>query len=284
MLKFSTVSACQNWVQHEQKSGMRVALVPTMGALHAGHLTLIRAAQAAADRVIVSIYVNPTQFGPNEDFKEYPRPIKKDLEQLAQLSVEAVFMPDHQTLYPEGIAHTMLIHPPTHLTQILCGISRPHFFKGVTTVVMKLLLATQVDMMVFGEKDFQQLTIIKAMLKTFHHPCEIISVPTVRASTGLALSSRNQYLDEKSLSLATELYGTLRSIAAAAQQNECIHALCKKHHQHLSKIGFKVDYLEALHQPDLQPLKSGDKHIIVLVAAWIKQTRLIDNFHFLLEK
>lgn len=256
----------------------RIALVPTMGNLHEGHLALVKLAQQVADRVVVSIFVNPLQFGPNEDFLRYPRTMEADSAKLASFNVDAVFVPDMNEIYPNGeMPLTRVIVPG--LSDDLCGITRPQLFYGVTTVVSKLFHITQPNIAIFGEKDFQQLVIIRQMVRDLNFPIKILSGATVRELDGLALSSRNQYLDARERQIAPKLYATLREIEKQLHASEKSHTqLTEAAVDHLLSEGFnKVDYVAIRDKQTLGTPIPGKNELIVLAAAFLGNTRLIDN-------
>ncbi|MBX2860699.1 MAG: pantoate--beta-alanine ligase [Vampirovibrio sp.] len=264
-----------------------IALVPTMGALHNGHLALMRLAITRADKVMVSIFVNPTQFGPNEDFDKYPRTHSEDLSKCKATGIDAVFLPDVEVMYPDGQEHLTQVTPPDILTDQLCGASRPGHFNGVATVVLKLLNLVQPDMAVFGEKDAQQLAILKKMVQDLNVPVDIIAHPTVREPDGLAMSSRNQYLQnpqERQAALA--LSGILNwirdqvQLAGGALPQQEVLPLAAQRLQDLSKNQSQpitLEYLNAVHQDTLTPVEQLDQNTKVLIAAQVGDVRLIDN-------
>lgn len=262
-----------------RQGGARVALVPTMGALHAGHLALVDAARAQAERVVVSIFVNPTQFAPHEDFDAYPRAEAADLAALTAHAADGVFMPTAVEMYPPGFATHIV---PAGAALGLEAEFRPHFFTGVATVVAKLLLACEPDIALFGEKDYQQLQVIKQIVRDLNLPVEIIGAPTVRGADGLALSSRNAYLDAAERQVAPALHATLTRTAAAIRGGAAIAAAIAAGVASLQAAGFRqVDYLAAraadlsdLPDPFLPPDAPPAR---LLVAAWLGRTRLIDN-------
>lgn len=247
-------------------------LVPTMGNLHAGHLALVRRGQETGRPVIVSIFVNPLQFGPAEDFSSYPRTLEQDLARLRQAGVAAVFAPSEQALYPWGRQGLTTVVPPVDLSERLCGLARPGHFTGVATVVAKLLGLVQPGAAVFGEKDFQQLQIIRRMVLDLNLPVEIMAVPTLREPDGLALSSRNGYLDAGQRKLAPLLYQVLRDLAAAPMAA----AAREKAWSRLESAGFQPEYLELLDAATLQPAEGGGA-LRWFAAARLGRTRLIDN-------
>ncbi|MDN7125270.1 pantoate--beta-alanine ligase [Pseudidiomarina sp. 1APP75-32.1] len=264
---------------HRQQQGT-LGLVPTMGNLHEGHLKLVDLAQQHADQVIVSIFVNPMQFGANEDLDSYPRTLDADCQALAERGVQAVFAPQVTDVYPRGLEAQTSIEVPK-IGDILCGASRPGHFRGVATVVAKLFNMVQPDHAVFGEKDYQQLQVIRLMAQDLSFPVEIIGMPTERAADGLALSSRNGYLSASERRLAPILYQVLQNVAHAIQHDkiDAEQALAEARIA-LQESGFRMDYLELRRQADLQPANATDKDLVVLVAAFLGRTRLIDNLQF----
>jgi pantoate--beta-alanine ligase len=253
-----------------------IALVPTMGALHAGHLALVRGAQRRADRVIVSIFVNPTQFAPNEDLQTYPRTFAADLAALAALKVDLVWVPTVKTMYPQGFATRIVPEGPAKAG--LEDAYRPHFFAGVATVVAKLLIQCEPDIAMFGEKDFQQLKVVTHLARDLDLKSRIVGVPIVREADGLALSSRNRYLLPAERAAAPTLYRVLTECSAVIATGKPIAAVLARGRQAITRAGFVVDYLEARHTRTLAPIASQKKEPIrLLVAARIGKTRLIDN-------
>jgi pantoate--beta-alanine ligase len=263
-------------VARARQGGSQVALVPTMGALHAGHLELVRAARSQAACVVVSIFVNPAQFGPNEDFATYPRTWEADLAALGKLGIDAIWAPSVATMYPEGFDTRIAPGGPA-----LVGLEdkfRPHFFGGVCTVVAKLLLQVQPDFATFGEKDYQQLQVVTAMARDLDLPVRILGVPTVRERDGLALSSRNAYLSAEERMVAPTLYRALLACAARLKDGGPIASILAEGRQAIERAGFSVDYFEARHAETLKPVGSlSGKPVRLLVAAKIGRTRLIDN-------
>src|SRR4051812_3302297 len=238
-----TVAALRRQVARWRDEGETVALVPTMGALHAGHLALVRLARRRADRVVVSIFVNPTQFAPNEDFSSYPRTWDTDLASLSKLSVDAVWAPGLATMYPDSFATAITPGGPA-----LAGLEdrfRPHFFGGVCTVVAKLLLQVTPDFAIFGEKDYQQLKVVTAMARDLDIPTRIVGLRTVREKDGLAMSSRNAYLSAEERTAAPTIYRVLKKCAAAVKGGAPLAATLAESRAQLETSGFAVDYLEA---------------------------------------
>ena len=254
----------------------KVALVPTMGALHKGHLTLVRQARRRAAKVIVSIFVNPAQFAPAEDFGSYPRTFARDLAELAKLDVDLVWAPGADVMYPPGFATRIVPEGPA-----LAGLEdkfRPHFFGGVATVVAKLFTQCRPDFALFGEKDFQQLKVVTRMAKDLDLPVRVIGIPTVREPDGLALSSRNAYLSAEERAAAPTLYRVLSGCAAKISAGAPIARTLDDGRTEIAAAGFALDYLEARHAETLAPVASAKEGPIrLLVAARLGKTRLIDN-------
>jgi pantoate--beta-alanine ligase len=256
--------------------GETIALVPTMGALHAGHLALLRAAQRRADRTVVSIFVNPTQFAPHEDLKTYPRTFTADIAALAKLKADLVWAPSVATMYPPGFATRIVPEGPAEAG--LEDAFRPHFFTGVVTVVAKLLTQCAPDIAVFGEKDYQQLKVVTRLARDLDLSTRIVGAPTVREPDGLALSSRNRYLLPAERAAAPTLYRVLADCAQKMRSGQPIAATLRAGRRAIAKAGFALDYLEARHAETLAPVKSiNDGPVRLLVAARIGGTRLIDN-------
>jgi pantoate--beta-alanine ligase len=271
-----TVASLRRAVAAYRKAGGGVALVPTMGALHAGHLKLVREARARARRVVVSIFVNPTQFAPNEDFGSYPRRFAADLAALAEAKASLVWAPTAAVMYPDGFATR--IEPGGAAKAGLEDRFRPHFFGGVATVVTKLFTQVAPDIAMFGQKDYQQLRVITQMAKDLDLPLKVIGIPTVREKDGLALSSRNAYLSTAERAAAPMLYRALKASARRIKQNEPIEAVLADGRAEIVRAGFTLDYLEARHALTLAPIATRkDGPIRLLVAARLGKTRLIDN-------
>ena len=247
-----------------------------MGALHRGHLALVREARRRARRVVVSIFVNPTQFAPHEDFGSYPRGFAADLKALSEAKADVIWAPSAEAMYPEGFATR--IEPQGAAKAGLEDKFRPHFFGGVATVVAKLFTQVAPDFAMFGEKDYQQLRVVTQMAKDLDLPLKVVGVPTVREKDGLALSSRNAYLSAAERSFAPTLYRVLKASAARIRQREPIEMVLEEGQAEIAHAGFAVDYLEARHALTLAPIASRkDGPIRLLVAAKIGKTRLIDN-------
>lgn len=271
-----TLPALRNAVNALRAGGRSVALVPTMGALHAGHLALVRLAKKRADKVIVSIFVNPAQFGPTEDFSRYPRTWDADLAALAKEKVDLVWAPTPQVMYPHGFATRLSPEGPA-----LAGLEdkfRPHFFGGVATVVSKLFLQCRPDVAIFGQKDYQQLKVVTRMARDLDLPVRIVGAPTLRERDGLALSSRNVYLSAEERAAAPVLFAALNECADAIRSGSRIAAALTAARARIKRARFAIDYVEARHAETLAPVRSQqDGPIRLLVAAKIGTTRLIDN-------
>ena len=258
-----------------RSAGESIALVPTMGALHRGHLELVRLAKARCRRAVVSIYVNPTQFAPHEDFERYPRDEAGDLAKLATVGCDLVWAPDGGLMYPAGFATHVV---PSGAAEGLEGEFRPHFLAGVATVCCKLFTQVAPDVAVFGEKDYQQLIVVRQMARDLDLPLDVVAAPTVREPDGLALSSRNAYLSPAERNAAPALYGVIRTIAEVAAEGGLIAAAVAEGRATLEAAGFKVDYLEVRDAETLQvPAPGAQRPLRVLAAAWLGKTRLIDN-------
>ena len=271
MRTFSDPQKLQRWCASVRESGRKVALVPTMGALHEGHLSLIAAAKkAGADEIVVSIFVNPTQFGPNEDYAKYPRDAKADSAKCRRAGATAVFFPTPDNMYASD--HSVWVVEDGTLSDCLCGARRPGHFRGVCTVVAKLFNLVHPHVAVFGQKDFQQATIIRRMVRDLNFDVEILVAPIVREPSGLALSSRNAYLSEEEKANALALSKSLAGLKAgpwAAQRRRIVKCLEGR--------GLRVDYVEAVDSCNLRPVKAIKSRMAVLLAVYDGKTRLIDN-------
>jgi pantoate--beta-alanine ligase len=263
----------EGWRHHKE----HVALVPTMGNLHAGHLSLVELARQHAERVVVTVFVNPTQFGEGEDFEEYPRTLKRDIQRVKQLDADVLFTPDVDTVYPFGIDKATLVSVPG-LTRNFCGASRPGHFDGVTTVVARLFALVQPDVAVFGQKDYQQQLVIRHMTADLSLPTRIITAPTVREPDGLAMSSRNQYLSEAERAIAPQLHAALETIGEELQNGKRnFDDLENDARNRLAEAGFVPDYVAIRRAENLEPPDRDCDEIVVLVAAHLGRARLIDN-------
>ncbi|MDO8606916.1 MAG: pantoate--beta-alanine ligase [Phaeospirillum sp.] len=262
-------------VRYWRDQGLTVALVPTMGALHQGHLSLVSAALERADRVVTSVFVNPSQFGPNEDFSRYPRQEERDAELLDGAGCHLLFAPTVAEMYPDGFATTIAVGG---VSEGLCGTVRPGHFAGVATVVTKLLLQALPDLAVFGEKDYQQLAVIRRFARDLDIPAVILGVPTLREADGLAMSSRNAYMTAEERAIAPWLHRALQGVADGLRAGALAADLCPKAADGLLKAGFaSVDYMEVRDAASLAPADRLDRPVRILVAARLGKTRLIDN-------
>ena len=280
MQTYSSVEPLTVQVDRCKDRGLAVGFVPTMGDLHEGHLSLIRLAREKADCLVVSIFVNPLQFGPSEDFDRYPRQLEQDLILLERERVDVAFSPDVETMYPGGreAAETM---SAGELGAVLCGAGRPGHFDGVATVVERLFRIVRPDFAVFGQKDYQQLLVIRRLVKERGIPVEIIDGPTCRGPDGLAISSRNRYLSEEERALAPRLFAELQTAGEAVilggQETD---TLLQQSRAKLTEAGFRLEYLELRRAEDLAVPAPGDRNLVLLAAARLGSTRLIDNLLF----
>jgi len=277
MKTVNSIQEVRDQVTEWKQAGLKVAFVPTMGNLHAGHMTLLKKATDLADKVVASIFVNPLQFGPFEDYDQYPRTIEADTKKLIDNGCELLFLPSVEEMYPLGREQATLVNVPV-ISEILCGQDRPGHFTGMATVVSKLLNSVQPDIAIFGQKDYQQLMIIRRMVLDLCMPVEILGAKTNREDDGLAMSSRNQYLSNADRLTAPALYANLQSAAKklkegdrnfAAIEDECITAL--------TDFGFRPSYFEIRRAEDLQKPNSESTEFVIITAAWLGRARLIDN-------
>ena len=258
----------------------RVAFVPTMGNLHEGHLTLMREARKHAQTVICSIFVNPMQFGANEDLDKYPRTLDADIAALESVGVDLLYFPSSDTMYPKPLVDQTKVEVPV-ISDLYCGASRPGHFVGVATVVAKLFNMVQPDVALFGTKDFQQLAVIRRMVTDLAMPIEIIGVPTVRNADGLAMSSRNQYLTSEQRAIAPKIYAELKQLAETLSQNlSQLEQQSADSQRRLAEAGFEPDYLHVLDAETLLPLTDQSEQGVILIAAKLGAARLIDNIEF----
>lgn len=259
-----------------REAGETIAFVPTMGALHDGHRALMEVARELADRVVVSIFVNPKQFGANEDLARYPVTPENDIKIMSEAGVDLVWVPQVEDVYPEGFATSIHV---AGITEILCGAHRPGHFDGVATVVAKLLNVVLPHIALFGEKDYQQLCVVRRLVADLAIPVEIIGVETIREADGLALSSRNRYLSAEERAKAPALAQTLNQVEAMFKAGVSIPKALEEGHAMLTRAGFtRIDYLEYRSEDTLQPLTHYERPSRLLAAAWLGNTRLIDNF------
>lgn len=273
-----TIEGCREQLQLWRLRGLTIAFVPTMGNLHAGHMRLVETAQKQADKVVVSIFVNPTQFGPGEDYERYPRTEQQDQQQLSAIGADLLFLPGVTEIYPQDLFVSVQV---VRLADHYCGRSRPGHFAGVATVVCKLFNIVQADYAFFGEKDFQQLAVIRRMVSDLNLPIQIFGVPTVREVDGLAMSSRNGYLSAQQREIAPQLYRTLCSIKDAIQSGKTDFAsLSASGMETLRDVGFLPEYLAVCNASDLSEATADVEDLVILVAAKLGTTRLIDNISF----
>ena len=276
MITVTTVEQLRNAVAQARAQGRRIGFVPTMGNLHAGHVSLITLARQHSDFVVASIFVNPLQFGAGEDLDSYPRTLAADQEQLSNAGCDLLFHPDVNQMYPNGDSQARVT--VRGVSEGLCGASRPGHFEGVATVVTKLFNMVQPDTAVFGEKDYQQLAVIRTLVRDLDMPIRIIGAPTQRADDGLALSSRNGYLTPAQRALAPVVYRSLRTVADALSRGSRDYARLADEAQALQRdAGLQPEYLEIRNAVTLRPAAIDDRYLVVLTAARLGQTRLIDN-------
>ncbi len=278
-----TVTDLRAQLHEHRRQGQSIALVPTMGNLHAGHLALVEEARRRADIVVTSIFVNPMQFGPSEDLDSYPRTLEEDQRRLEDTGNDLVFAPSAREIYPEGMDHHTHVTVP-YITELHCGASRPGHFTGVATVVTLLFNMVQPDLAVFGEKDFQQLAVIRKLARDLHLPIDIVGVPTYRESDGLAMSSRNHYLSEGERARAVRLYEMLCETAERIRAGRRDYTtLSDEAVRTLDSEGFHPDYFNIVNSRTLQPADHRDSEVTILAAAWLGRTRLIDNISLRLD-
>lgn len=284
MQQISDITPLREIRRSWQNTGKNIAFVPTMGNLHHGHLELVKQAKKHADIVVVSIFVNPLQFGPEEDLDDYPRTMEKDKSLLEALGVDLLFTPRAEDIYSRGLEQQTFVEVPG-LSYMICGASRPGHFRGVATIVCKLFNMVQPNMAFFGEKDFQQLQVIKAMVTDLSMNLQIFGVPTVRDTKGLAMSSRNQYLTEENRLIAPTLYQCLQSMVEEIQLGRRdFSVLIKQAKESLVIAGFKMDYIEIRAVDNLLSPGHEDYRLVILAAAFLGKTRLIDNIQVNLER
>ena len=277
MQSITEIKSLRSQIKAWRQAGLSVALVPTMGNLHRGHFSLVEKAKTMADKVVVSIFVNPMQFGANEDLDSYPRTLNEDKQGLADLNTDIVFTPSVDTIYPNGLGEQSFVDVPG-VSMGYCGGTRPGHFRGVATVVTKLFNLVQPDYACFGEKDFQQLQVIKTMVRDLSIPVEIVGVPTMREVSGLAMSSRNGYLSAEEKATATALFKTLNSCAEQLKAgNTDYKALEQSAQLSLEQAGLRPDYFEIAQRDTLKAATLDDTQLVILAAAFLGNVRLIDN-------
>ncbi|AVE51538.1 pantoate--beta-alanine ligase [Serratia marcescens] len=277
MIIIETLPMLRQQIRRWRQEGKRIALVPTMGNLHDGHMTLVDEARARADVVVVSIFVNPMQFDRPDDLARYPRTLQEDSEKLTRRSVDLVFAPAPAAVYPQGLEQQTYVDVPG-ISSILEGASRPGHFRGVSTIVSKLFNLVQPDLACFGEKDYQQLALIRKMVADMGYDIDIVGVPTVRAKDGLALSSRNGYLTAEERKVAPQLSKIMNGLAQQLANGERhIETLLEQTAEQLRAAGFTPDELFIRDADSLQPLTVDSQRAVVLMAAWLGKARLIDN-------
>ena len=270
-----TIAELRQHTSRWRIAGQTIGLIPTMGALHNGHLSLIKLAQGKCDRVIATIFVNPRQFLPNEDFDEYPRNEESDIKKLIEMGVDLLFAPKAPEMYQPDASTTVVI---SKLTDCLCATSRPGFFDGVGTVVTKLLIQALPDLAIFGEKDYQQLLVIKRLARDLDIPVEIIGAPTIREADGLAVSSRNVFLSQTNRETASRVFELLKKTATAIAQGNDVLVACEEARSELILAGFsEIDYFEARHSETLELIQNFENSGRLFAAVWLGPTRLIDN-------
>ena len=270
-----TIAELRQHTSRWRIAGQTIGLIPTMGALHNGHLSLIKLAQGKCDRVIATIFVNPRQFLPNEDFDEYPRNEESDIQKLIGMGVDLLFAPKAPEMYQPDASTTVVI---SKLTDCLCATSRPGFFDGVGTVVTKLLIQALPDLAIFGEKDYQQLLVIKRLTRDLDIPVEIIGAPTIREADGLAVSSRNVFLSQTNRETASKVFEILKKTATAIALRNDVLVACEEARSELMLAGFsEIDYFEARHSETLELIQNFENNGRLFAAVWLGSTRLIDN-------
>ena len=284
MITNSDLKTLRQTLRDWRREGLSSALVPTMGNLHDGHISLLARAREIADRSVVSIFVNPIQFGRGEDYERYPSTLDADRAKLEAAGLDLLFAPNLAELYPGGIEEDTRVTVPA-VSDILCGEFRPGHFSGVATVVSKLLINTQPDYALFGEKDYQQVMVLRRMVRDLLFPVEIIGMPIIREADGLAMSSRNSYLKPEERRVAAGIYASLtRAAAELRAQAHTIAVLEDRVAQELQALGMRPEYISVRNATDLALPKAGDEDLIILAAAWLGGARLIDNIRVMLAK
>ena len=287
MNKVKRVQSLRAAVQAARKDKKTIGFVPTMGNLHEGHFELVREAKRRAEFVVVSIYVNPTQFGKNVDLGNYPSTPEEDARRLAELGADLLFLPEQETIYPGDLDQQTVVYVPK-IGDMYCGKNRPAHFYGVTTVVSRLFNMVQPDIAVFGNKDYQQISIIRRMVEDLAYPIQVVGVDTVRSEEGLALSSRNGYLSAREMQVAPSLQQRLQAMSVvlkdrpAVISKQALKSLENDAKADLEKKGFKPQYITVCRQDDLKPAKKGDQELVILAAVQLGKARLIDNLEVVL--
>ncbi|ABV86020.1 pantoate--beta-alanine ligase [Shewanella pealeana] len=276
MITTQSISDIRKQVTAWRLKGETVAFVPTMGNLHLGHITLVKEAKTRADHVVASIFVNPMQFGQNEDLDAYPRTLADDQAALIEAGAELLFTPTPDIIYPKGMDAQTFVEVPS-ISDELCGASRPGHFRGVATIVCKLFNIVQPDIAVFGQKDFQQLLVIRTMVEDLSMPIEIVGIETIRETSGLAMSSRNGYLTTEQKDQASQIKRTLNNMALSLKAGLLIKDVVAKAQAELVHVGFRNDYLDVRNANTFAIATAADKDLVILVAAYMGSTRLIDN-------
>ncbi|GGI70795.1 pantoate--beta-alanine ligase [Shewanella gelidii] len=279
MITTANIEDIRHQVNQWRKQGETVAFVPTMGNLHQGHITLVEEAVRRADHVVASIFVNPMQFGQNEDLDAYPRTLADDQAALVAAGATLLFTPTPEIIYPKGLDNQSYVEVP-NISDIFCGDSRPGHFRGVATIVCKLFNIVQPDIAVFGRKDFQQLMVIQTMVEDLSMPIEIVGVDTIREASGLAMSSRNGYLSVEEKQIAPILKQVMDETAASVSQGKSVQNAVILAKQTLIENGLKPDYFEVCNAKDLAAPQANDRSLVILAAAYLGKTRLIDNLCF----
>ncbi|MCH1929626.1 pantoate--beta-alanine ligase [Shewanella sp. A25] len=279
MITSAHIDDIRTQVRAWRAKGETIAFVPTMGNLHQGHITLVKEAAQKCDHVVVSIFVNPMQFGKNEDLDAYPRTLEADSQALIAAGAELLFTPTPAIIYPKGLEQQTYVEVPG-ISDVLCGESRPGHFRGVATVVCKLFNIVQPDVALFGNKDYQQLLVIRTMVEDLSLPIEIIGIDTIREASGLAMSSRNGYLTAEEKAAAPALKQAIDAMAASIKRGESIELVIQNAERHIIAAGFKPDYLEVRHASTLAKATESDNALVILAAAYLGKARLIDNLRF----
>jgi len=276
MQTIETISTLRSEINLWRQQGLKIAFVPTMGNLHQGHIALIKKATQVADKVVASIFVNPMQFGINEDIDNYPRTMAADQEKLLNAGCDLLFTPTPAIIYPKGLDKQSYVEVP-NVSDGYCGESRPGHFRGVATVVCKLFNLVQPDIACFGLKDYQQVQVIQTMVEDLSMPIEIVPVETVREDSGLALSSRNNYLTAEEKAIAPALSQNIQWLAKEIQNSNDFIGLAKKAASAIDSVGMNTDYIHICHARTLEPASEDDKELVILAAAHCGKARLIDN-------